>query len=218
MTRPVRMPRHVVRLPAHHLAVQWVLGSASSGAVVVEDAGLAIFWIAQSLFVGVLDFLRCLEVLLQEVLRRRELGSIFVNGAFYCNLQNRIIVGDERRCGGHRHGEQALGGIRVGDRQPGPVPIPLPLGTGGERVDGESLLPGLPGVEEEKLPLGRVLVPDLLAEGGGLGLGGREAEAGGGVVIHRMRSHVVTMDAGLVARHAGGQRLNKGPMVPRGGP
>ena len=55
-------------------------------------------------------------------------------------------MGDERRRDGHRQGEQAMGGVRTGDRQPRPIPIPLPLGTGGEGVDGEGLLPGLPGV------------------------------------------------------------------------
>ena len=92
------------------------------------------------------------------------------------------------------------------------------MGTGGERVDGEGLLPGLPGVEEEQLPLGRVVVPGLPVEGGKLGLDGGEAEAGGGLGIHRMGSHVVAVDAGVVGGHAAGQRLNKGPIVPRGGP
>ena len=33
-----------------------------------------------------------------------------------------------------------------------------------------------------------------------------------------MGSHVVVVDADVLPRHAGGQRLNKGPIVPRGGP
>ena len=58
----------------------------------------------------------------------------------------------------------------------------------------------------------------ILAEGGGLGLGGGEAEAGGGVGIHRTGIHEVVVDAGVVTGHVGGQRLNKGPVVPRAGP
>ena len=133
----------------------------------------------ESLFVGVLHFPRCPKGALQEVLCRRELGTIAVNGAFCYNLPNRIILGKERRCGVQRQRQQALGGVRTRDRQLGPFPIPLPLGTGGQTNE-EGLLPGMPGVEEEQLPLGGVLVPSVLAEGGGLGLDGAQAEASGG--------------------------------------
>ena len=99
---PLRMPRHVLRLPPHHLAFRWVLESTSSGAVVVEDAGPAVICDTQSLLVGVLHLLRCPKVALQEVLRRRKLGTLCVHGGWCYNLLNRILVGDEQSRGGHR--------------------------------------------------------------------------------------------------------------------
>ena len=78
--------RHVLRLPPHHPVVRWVLGSASSGTVVVEDARLAIICNTQSLFVGILHFLRCPKVAVQEVLCRREVGTVTVDLGFCYNL------------------------------------------------------------------------------------------------------------------------------------
>ena len=70
-----------------------------------EDAGLTIIYNTQSLFVGVVHFLRCPRDALQAVLCRRELGTMVVSRGFCCNLQDEIIVGDERRCQGHSHGK-----------------------------------------------------------------------------------------------------------------
>ena len=62
-------------------------------------------------------------------------------------------------------------------------------------------------LEEEQLPLGCLLVPPLLGENGRLGLRGSEAEGGGRLGIHRVGSHVVAVDPGVVAGQAGGQEL-----------
>ena len=52
----------------------------------------------------------------------------------------------------------------------------------------------------------------------GLGLVEAKRRLVGGVGIHRMGGHAVAVDAGVVGWHAGGQGLNKGPIVPGGGP
>ena len=51
----------------------------------------------------------------------------------------------------------------------------------------------------------------------GLGLVEAKRRLAGGVGIHCMGGHVVAVDAGVVTGHAGGQRLNKGPLVRKGG-
>ena len=86
------------RNPPHHLTVRWILGSTSSGVVVIQDAGPTLMCDTQSLFVGVLRA----NVALQEVLHCRKLGTLGVHGESCCNLQTSILMGDGRRCGGHR--------------------------------------------------------------------------------------------------------------------
>ena len=101
----------------------------------------------------------------------------------------------------------------LGTVNPGPS-HPTPIGKRRRGCRWVGSPPRIAGVQEEQLPLGRVLVPSLLAKGGGLGLRGGEAKTCRGVGIHRMRRHVVVVDAGVVARHAASQGLNKGPTVP----
>ena len=61
-------------------------------------------------------------------------------------------------------------------------------------------------------------MPPLLGESRRLGLRGREAEGGGRLGIHRVGSHVMAVDPGVVAGKAGGQGLQQGGVVRSAGP
>ena len=144
--------------------------------------------------------------------------AVHGTGAVTRQLQQRILVRDKQRRGGDGEGKEPAGRIRTRDGEPGTVSVPFPRRATGERVDGQRLLTGLPRIEEEELPLCRLLVPPLLGESRRLGLRRSEAEGGGRLGVDRVRSHVMAMDPRVVARKAGRQGLQQGGVVRSAGP